>query len=103
MRVVGQWPEHHHQAPDQLDAGCAEPFGDLEKQLFALRALQRGAAHLHQLMRGQGAIDFLQYRLGEAIGSEEHDRVQVMRFGFQAQPLVAGQREFAHTPLHPTR
>jgi hypothetical protein len=47
-------------------------------------------------MCGQGTIDFLQNRGGEAIGSQQHDRVQVMRLRLQSQPLVARKRQFGH-------
>jgi hypothetical protein len=94
--------EQHHRAPDQLDAGGAKAVGDLEKHLFALRPLRCRRAHFHQLMRGQGAIDFLHHGVGEPAGSQQHDRIQVMRIRSQAQPLVARQCQFTHhLPISP--
>jgi hypothetical protein len=44
----------------------------------------------------QGAIDFLEHGFAQAGCPDPDNRVQMMRGGFQPQPLIAGQRQFSH-------
>jgi len=96
VSFLGQWPEQHHQPADQLDTGRTQVRGGFGKKLFALWPRRRGQAYLDELVRAQGAVDLVQDGLGQAIGSQQHDRLQVMRIGLQAQPLVARQGELGH-------
>jgi hypothetical protein len=83
-------PEQHHQAPDQLHACRAKVVGDVGKHLLAFLACRGRCAHFDQFVRGERPVDFLHHGLGQTIGTDQHDRFTMMRFGFQAQPLVAG-------------
>jgi hypothetical protein len=82
--------EQHHQAADQLHACRAQVVGNLAKHLLAFLARQGRCAHFDQLVRRERPVDFLHHGLGQAIGTDQHDRFTMMRFGLQAQPLVAG-------------
>lgn len=90
MRVLRSWPEEHHQAADELDPGGAEPLGDLDEHPFTVLPVGRRRTYLHQLVRSQGAIDLLQHGVREALSAQQDHRLQMMRFGLQAQPLVSG-------------
>jgi hypothetical protein len=82
--------EQHHQAADQLHAGRAESVGNVGKYLLAFLPRRCRYAHLDQLVRVERPVDLLQHGLAEAIGAHQHNRFKMMRFGLQAQPLVAG-------------
>ena len=95
-RVLGQWPKQHHQTADQLDAGRTQVCRGFGKKPFALEPRRDRQAHLDQLVRRQGAVDLLHDRCGQPAGSQQHDRLQVMRIRFQLQPLIARQDQFSH-------
>ena len=95
-RLLGSGSKQHHQPADELDPGGAEPLGDLDEHPFALLSVRCRNANLHQLMRGQGAIDLLQHGFREPMSAQQDHRFEMMRLGLQAQPVVPGQRQFSH-------
>jgi len=48
-------------------------------------------------MRAQGAIDFLDHWLAHSGRADEHDGIEMVRPGLQAQPLFFGQDCLGHS------
>ncbi len=86
----------HEKLADDLHAGGAEFFGELQESRFPLIAVATGNAYLDQFVRGQGAVDLLDDGVGQAGVAEQNDRIQMVRSAAQGQSFVAGQDQFAH-------
>jgi hypothetical protein len=48
-------------------------------------------AHLDELMRRQGAVDLGDHLVGEPLVADDHDGIQLVRFGAQLAAPLGGQ------------
>ena len=58
-----------------------EVGANLVEDSLARVAIVVGEANLHELVRFQVDVDFMQYRRSDAARPDDYDRVQMMRFG----------------------
>ena len=86
----------HEKLANDLHARGAERLRDLQEGQFPLVTVVTGNTYLDQFVRGQGAVDLLEDRVGQAGVPEQNDRIQMMRSAAQGQTIVAGQYQFAH-------
>jgi len=82
-----------------LDRRAFELGADVIEQCLPVLALDAVEFHLDQFVGGQGAMDFLEHGLGEAILADADHRVQVVRGGTQVAPLE--RSEFDHGGILP--
>ena len=70
-----------------LDRRCVEVGADLHKESLARIAVGFEHADLHELVRSEIAVDFMQHRSRKPVRADGDDRLQVMRFRAKRPPL----------------
>ncbi len=79
---------------DVLDRVRVGALADAGQRYFALVAVERGGADFDQFVRAEGAVDFGDDGVGEALFTQLEDRVEVV--GARAQFLALADRDFVH-------
>src|SRR5574337_1271893 len=89
-------PPQHQQLADMLDRRGAERIGQLFEHRLARGAVVRQHAHLDQAVRVQGRVALPGHAGGQAAGADDHDRIEVVRFGAMGLALGRGQLDLCH-------
>jgi Ca2+-binding RTX toxin-like protein len=79
---------------DVLDRERVGALADAGQRHFALVAVERGGADFDQLVGGQGAVNFRDDGVGEALFAQLKDRVEVVGAGLEGLALGSGQIVF---------
>ena len=79
-----------------LDRVRAAALADAGEGHFALVAVERRGADLDQFVRGEGAVDLGDDRVGESLFAQLQDGVEVVGAG--AQLLASADAQFIHQP-----
>jgi len=77
-----------------LDRVRAGALADAGEGHVALVAIERGGADLDELVRGEGAVDFGDDGVGEALFPQLQDGVEGVGAGFEGFALCRGQSGF---------
>ncbi len=77
-----------------LDRVRAGALADAGQRHFALVAIERGGADLDEFVRRQGAVDFCDDGIGEALFAQLQDGVEVVGAGLEGLALGSGQIVF---------
>lgn len=77
-----------------LDRERVGALADAGQGHFALVAVERGGADFDQLVGGEGAVDFRDDGIGEALCAQLQDRVEGVGAG--AQLLALPDAQFVH-------
>lgn len=77
-----------------LDGERVGALADAGQRHFALVTVERGGADLDQFVGGQGAVDFGDDCVGEALFTQLQDGVEVVGAGFEGFALGGGEDGF---------